>query len=227
MKSNKEKRGQFVIIAIMLTAIMIVSIGALMHSAITYYRHEPWEEYSTLVGDIEVNSRRVVELSLAGATNTVGGNVSILSGNLAKWQHDLKDFYPSMAISLTSTGYQLDTGSNPKATVSAFTLNIASIGLEGYTFSVQASLSLDIWLNSTVSPYSLAAIVKSENDVIVAGLDVANFKINGIPPKAVTPFFDENLNTLVYRIEFEGTPATAKVTDFRGISAEVTSIPTL
>jgi hypothetical protein len=225
MKSNKEKRGQFVIIAVMLTAIMIVSIGALMHSAITYYRHEPWEEYSTLIGDIEVNSRRIVELSLAEATNTAGGTVSILSGNLAKWQNDLKGIYPSMAISLTSTGYQLNTGSNPKATVSAFTLNIASIGLEGYTFSVQASLSLDIWLNSSVSPYNLAAIVKSENDVIVASLDVNSFKIDGITPKAVTPFFDEDLNTLVYRIESEGTPTTAQVTDYRGICAQVTSRP--
>jgi hypothetical protein len=226
MKPKKEKRGQFVIIAVMLTAIMIVSIGALMHGAITYYRHEPWEEYSTLIGDIEVNSRRVVELSLAAASTTSGGGVSNLSENLVKWQKDLTVIYPSMGISLTSAGYQLSTGSNPTAKVSTFALNIASIGLEGYTFSVEASLSLDIWKTDMVSPYTLAAIVKSENGVLVTGLDKESFKIEGVSPKAVTPFFDGDLNTLVYRIEFEGTPTTAQVTDYRGICAEVTSIPT-
>jgi hypothetical protein len=224
MKSKREKRGQFVIIAVMLTAIMIVSIGALMHGAITYYRHEPWEEYSTLIGDIEVNSRRVVELSLASASTT-GENESILSQNLAKWQNDLTEIYPSMGISLKSAGYKLYTGSNPTAGVSAFTLNIASIGLEGYIFSVEASLSFDIWQTSSVSPYSLAAIVESENNVVVTGLGNESFKINGLTPKAVTPFFDEDLNTLVYRIEFDGIPATAQVIDDRGICAEVTSIP--
>ena len=225
MRQNKEKRGQFVIIAIMLTAIMIVSIGSLMHRAITYYKHEPWEEYSTLIGDIEINSRRVVELSLANATNT-GGDVSILSGNIAKWQNDLTRIYPSMGISLKSTGYQLTKGSNPMAKVTAFNLDIASIGLEGYTFSVEASLNLDIWQNSSVAPYNLAAIVKSEEGVIVANLGVDHFKINGISPKSVIPFYDEDLDTLIYRIEFEGTPMSAQVTDFRGICAEVTSIPT-
>jgi hypothetical protein len=225
MRSNKEKKGQFVIIAVMLTAIMIVSIGAIMHRAITYYKHEPWEEYSTLLGDIEINSRRVVELSLADATNN-DGNVSLLSGNLAKWQNDLTGIYPSMGISLKSTGYQLNKGSNPTAKVTAFTLDIASIGLEGYTFSVEASLNLDIWQNSSVSPYNLAAIVKSENGVAVTGLGVDNFKINGISPKSVIPFFDEDTDTLMYRIEFEGNPTSAQVTDYRGIRAEVTSIPT-
>ena len=218
MKSNKEKRGQFVIIAVMLTAIMIVSIGAIMHGAITYYKHEPWEEYSTLIGDIEVNSRKVVELSLAHVT-TSGGDVSILSENLAKWQNDLANIYPDMRINLKSTGYQLNTGSNPTAKVTAFTLDINSIGLEGYTFSVATSLSLDIWLDSSVSPYNITAIVKSESGEVVTGLDLANFKINGISPKAVAAFFDGNLKTLVYRIEFQGTPVNAQVIDHRGITA--------
>jgi hypothetical protein len=221
MKSKREKRGQFVIIAVMLTAIMIVSIGALMHGAITYYKHEPWEEYSTLIGDIEVNSRRVIELSLAAATTTSGGNVSTLDENLAKWQNDLSDIYPSMGIRLTSSGHQLNTGSNPTAKVSTFTLSIASIGLEGYTFSGEASLSFAIWQTNIVSPYTLAAIVKSENGVVVTGLDEENFKINGISPETVTPFFDEELNTLVYRINFAGFPTSAQVTDYRGIRAIV------
>ncbi|MFW9832323.1 MAG: hypothetical protein ACFFD8_11170, partial [Candidatus Thorarchaeota archaeon] len=155
MKSNREKRGQFVIIAVMLTAIMIVSIGTLMHGAVTYYKHEPWEEYSTLIGDIELNSHRVVEVSLAQATSS-GGGVSILSENLIKWQNDLNTIYPTSGIRLSSSGYQLTQGSEPTAKVDIFTLSINSIGLEGYTFSVKASLSFDIWQDSSTSPYNLA-----------------------------------------------------------------------
>jgi hypothetical protein len=222
MKSSREKRGQFVIIAVMLTAIMLVSIGALMYGAVTYYKHEPWEEYSSLIGDIEVNSGRVVELSLAQATSS-GGGVSILSENLEKWKKDLMDIYPSNGISLSSSGHQLTLGSEPTAKVPVFTLNIYSIGLEGYKFSVEVSLSLDIWLDSSTSPYNLTALVKSESGEPVTGLGVENFRINDALPESVTPFFHEDLETLVYKIQFEGaSPTNAKVTDSRGITAVAT-----
>ena len=69
-KLIRNKKGQFVIIAFLLMAIMIISMGAIIHRAGTYYKHEPWEEYLTLISDIEVNSRRLVELSLVNYTNS-------------------------------------------------------------------------------------------------------------------------------------------------------------
>jgi len=59
-KLIKNKKGQFIIIAFLMIAMMIISIGALMHRAVTYYKHEPWQEYLTLIGSIELNSRRLV-----------------------------------------------------------------------------------------------------------------------------------------------------------------------
>ena len=38
MKVAQNNRGQFVIIAVLMAAIMIVSIGAIMHNAATYYK---------------------------------------------------------------------------------------------------------------------------------------------------------------------------------------------
>ena len=223
MKSSRERRGQFVIIAVMLTAIMIVSIGTLMHGAITYYKHEPWEEYSTLIGDIEVNSRRVVELSLAQAT-PYRGNVSILIGNLANWQNDLADIYPSSGISLTSSGHQITQSSNATAstawTTASFMLNIRSIGLEGYKFSVSTFLSIDARNDSSVEGYNIRAVVMNDRGALT-GLDKSNFIINGFSePNAVTPFYDAELDTLVYRIQFQGTAAEVQVTDHRGISVK-------
>ncbi len=63
------------IIAVLFIAMMIISIGVLMHRAGTYYKHEPWEEYLMLIGNIELNCRRLVELSLANYTNSLIGIV--------------------------------------------------------------------------------------------------------------------------------------------------------
>ena len=218
MKSNREKRGQFIIIAVMLIAMMIISIGALMHSAITYYRHEPWEEYSTLIGDIEINSQRVVEFFLASYTNSGGGN---MTEALLRWQHDLTAIYPSNGIRLTWTGASTPTlGSNPIAKVSEFNLDIESIGLKGYKFSITAALSLEVSLDTSTTPNDVLAVVKSESNEPITGLKIDNFQINGVSkPTLVVPYYDE-VKTLIYRIQFQEAPIQEiKVTDHRGISA--------
>ncbi|TRO52232.1 hypothetical protein E2P61_04280 [Candidatus Bathyarchaeota archaeon] len=120
MKATKTNRGQFIIIAVLLAAIMIVSIGAIMHNAVTYYRSEPWEEYTTLVSNIELNSQRLVGLSPENEFET----------NFIKWQSDLTRLYPSEGIQLS---YSYDYYLNGVT----FTLNITSIGLEGYKFTAK------------------------------------------------------------------------------------------
>ena len=121
MKATKTNRGQFIIIAVLLVAIMVVSIGAIMHNAVTYYRSEPWEEYTTLVGNIQLNSQRLVELS---------HDQSEFEDNFNEWQSDLTRLYPGAGIRLSYTGIYPDI---------TFTLNITSIGLEGYKFTPKSS----------------------------------------------------------------------------------------
>ncbi len=215
MKTSRQRKGQFVIIAVMLTAIMIVSIGALMHGAITYYKHEPWEEYSTLIGDIEINSRRVVELSLA--SYTTGQNITNIKNNLERWKNDLADIYTSSGITLTYSA-----GEPVKSLTSAwgadFTLNIASIGLKGYKFSIETKLRLTVSTTS-VAPYNITAVVTNENNEPITDLRAESFTINNSThPTVVSPYY--NNNTLVYCIQFKGTfPATVEVKDSRGIVA--------
>jgi hypothetical protein len=119
MKATKTNRGQFIIIAVLLVAIMIVAIGAIMHNAVTYYRSEPWEEYTTLVSNIELNSQHLVELSHDPAE---------FENNFNEWQSDLTRLYPGVGIKLSYTG------NHPYVT---FMLNITSVGLEGYKFSAE------------------------------------------------------------------------------------------
>ena len=226
METNREKRGQFIIIAVLLAAIMIVSIGALMHSAVTYYKHEPWEEYSTLIGDIEINSRRLVELSLATYTNSFEPDKAILSSNLEKWQNDLDDIYPSSGIVLTSNlsnGGILDPIWNmPTSTSTAsakFTIEVSSIGLEGYSFEVVSSLRLTIVSSASLNDTNkeIIALVTSETGMPVPELGETNFRIENATILAVDPVYDAG-NILEYRILHNGPLSPrVEVWDQRGI----------
>jgi hypothetical protein len=223
MKTKRERRGQFIIIAVLLAAMMIVSIGALLHTAVTYYKHEPWEEYSTLIGDIEVNTRRILELSLANYTNSVAGeeDANILKTNIEKWQNDLTKVYPNSGIVLTCLSTpQLQTQSwNPKAAAD-FRLDIMGIGLSGYEFSLASSLSLSAIQasNSTITSYTITAVVQSESG-FVPNLGKANFRINdAIVASVLLSYTDDNVPA--YIIKYDGTfPATVEVWDERGIHA--------
>jgi hypothetical protein len=222
MKSNREKRGQFVIIAIMLIAIMIVSIGAIMHSAITYYRHEPWEEYSTLIGNIELNSQRLLELSLVGFTN---GGQDQLGYNLESWEMDLRKIYASSGIFLShdptkvvSRNYPWDAGTAVSEAKVDFKLDVTSIGLAGYEFTSKAAVKLEIINASSTSPHQIFAAVKDEDDMPIGDLNINSFKINYASPTAVSPVLDGS-HALIYQIQYDGAtpPATVEVWDQRGI----------
>jgi len=227
MKPKRERKGQFIIIAVLLAAIMIISIGALLHTAVTYYKHEPWEEYSTLIGDIEVNTRRILELSLANYTNSVAGeeDASILKTNIDKWQNNLTKIYPNSGIILTYLSTpQFQTQSwNPRAAAD-FMLDITTIGLSGYKFSLDSSLSLSIIeaSNSTTTSYTITAIIQSEKG-FVPNLRKSNFRVNGAEITAVLPSLSAS-NIPVYNIQYDGTfPATLEVWDERGIRAVATA----
>jgi len=88
-------------------ALMIISIGAIMYSAGTYYRYEQWEEYIILVEHVKLSTIRLVQISLANYT--APGNNSTLKDNLNQWQNDLKKAYPGYGVILT---YELADGTN-------------------------------------------------------------------------------------------------------------------
>lgn len=225
MKSNRGKKGQFVIIAVMFTAIMIVSIGALMHSAITYYKHEPWEEYSALIGDIEINSRRIVEFSLASYTNSIPDE-SILDKNLQNWAKDLTEIYPSSGISLTPDlsegGIESLVWNMSKSTSKAsakFMLDVTSIGLKGYNFSVVTSLTLTIGdiTNIDSTKNEMFVVVESETGMPVLDLNKDNFNIDNGTIISVNPAYSAS-DTFQYRIVYDGPLyPRVEVRDQRGI----------
>ncbi|TRO52187.1 hypothetical protein E2P63_03955 [Candidatus Bathyarchaeota archaeon] len=217
---RQNKKGQFIIIAVMLIAVMIISLGALMHTSVTYYKHEPWEEYSTLIGDIELNSHRLIELSLATYTNTL--DQQVLKDNLEQWQRDLSDIYFQNGISL---GYTLMDGTSninginlnfvdglatswnktnsASAARVAFALNISSIGLTGYEFTTTAFLELKVF--SPVTEGNVTLAVKEENQVLITDLSEDNFRVNLNPvANFSTRYFDSETYPLVYNMGYSG-----------------------
>jgi hypothetical protein len=228
----KNKKGQFIVIAVMMIALMIVSIGAIMYSAGTYYRQEQWEEYITLVEHVRLGTIRLAEISLANYT--ASGNNSTLKDNLDQWQNDLRKAYPGYGVILK---YNLTDGTNINysqglarhwnenvsysAASATFSLNISSVGLEGYKFMATARLSLEI--NATISTTEgeefFSVAVKGEDGMPITDLKEDNFLVDGVNITRVTPTYDPD-HILVYTIYCDGnipSPVTVTVRDQRGI----------
>lgn len=213
----------------MMIALMIISIGAIMYSAGTYYRYEQWEEYITLVEHVKLNTIRLVQISLANYT--ASANNSTLKDNLDQWQNDLKKAYPGYGVILTydladgtNISYSQGLASHWNETVSysaanaTFTLNIASVGLEGYEFMATAFLSLAI-LNVTTSTNEITVAVTGEDGMPITDLKKDNFYVDGLNITSVTSSYDPSY-TFRYTIECENLQsfsATVTVWDQRGI----------
>ena len=151
LKITSDEHGQFIIIAALMISILIVSVSAIMYGTVTYFRHERWEEYLSLIDTLKIGSSRVVEISLANYTLSMNNNV--LRDNLNKWRINLTKAYSGFGIVLSpqladglyqvyglSINYSLGLSSYWHADVSfsaanvTLQMNITSIGLMGYTF---------------------------------------------------------------------------------------------
>jgi len=240
-----QNRGQFVIIASLMIALMIVTIGFLMHKTVTYYKHEPWEEYLTILDNVKLSSQKVVEISLANYTQTQ--NETILLLNLQQWSKDIQKIFPGYGVSLNYSvanttynvsGTTIDYSSGLNTTWhqstsysianATFTLNITAIGLIGYKYSITTLLNLTI-LDVNLGDNEITVIVKKENEMPVDNLDASNFQVlnsNGtsINIASVSSSYDETY-ALVYIIKCEQTlttPLTVNVWDSRGIKVTAT-----
>ena len=234
MKIVKDTRGQFIIIAVMIIAIMMVSIAVTMYGAATYYEYERWEEYKTVIDHLKLNTVRLVEMSLANYTTAIEDE-GILRANLARWELDLREAYPGLGIILT---YELANGAhqtydtnstyilglthswNAPASFSAanatFTLDLAAIGLTGYRFDAAPLLGFTILNRSATEIY---AVVKGEDGLPITDLKEDNFLVSGLTVTRVSSHYDK-AELLVYKIQCDGNiPASVAVTvwDTRGI----------
>ncbi|MGD8505926.1 MAG: hypothetical protein PVF15_04605 [Candidatus Bathyarchaeota archaeon] len=151
MENTRRNKGQFIVIAALMISILIVSIGVIMYGSVTYFRHERWEEYLSLIDTLKISSHRVVAISLANYTLSMNENA--LKDNLNKWRINITRAYggsgivlypelaegPHQIYNLTinySQGLSSNWHSNVSFSAANVTLqmNITSIGLTGYKF---------------------------------------------------------------------------------------------
>lgn len=101
----RARRGQFVIIAALMIAIMIVSIAVVMYSTVSYYRYESWEEYMGLIDNVMAGSKQVLLSLLANYTVNVYekgvADKSIVNDMLLKWSIDLYKAFPSYGLNVS------------------------------------------------------------------------------------------------------------------------------
>ncbi|RLI47205.1 hypothetical protein DRO69_01120 [Candidatus Bathyarchaeota archaeon] len=241
MKIIKHKKGQFIIFATLIIAIMIISIGAIMYSTVTYFKHERWQEYLMVIDNIELGSRRVVELSLANYTMLNGTNNQTLINNLNNWQINLTKAYPGFGVALKysvannsysayglNINYSLGLASlwynetSFSAANATFNLNITSAGLTGYKFLVSTLLKVRIfnatWSNAN-KDLTVYLAVYEENLIPIVNLDESNFSIkdvnnNTIPISSSNRVYDLNYGPIyrLYCADVTSNPLSAQVT---------------
>jgi hypothetical protein len=231
MKTLRQKSGQFIIIAALMISILIVSLGAILYGTITYFRHERWEEYLSLIDTIKIGSCRVVEISLANFTLTL--NSSILKDNLNDWRRDIIKAYGGYGVvlspELAEGAYQTDdlnvtysSGLNSTwnkkvsflAANATFQLNMTSIGLYGYKFTTFVLLRMNITdalYYSSSDEVGVRLIVKRENLKPLTDLQASNFvefQVDGESKSfAVLHYYDsQTLNAFVYELRYVHGP---------------------
>jgi hypothetical protein len=225
----KQRDGQFIIIAVLFIATMIISIGTMLYTTSTYYKYEPWEEYLTLIGNIELSSQRLVELCLSNYTYNTANNFDVLENNLRLWRMNLTEIYPGYGVDLN---YILnDKGlynkwNSPEAFSSAnvkFILNINSLGLTGYEFSVTPMLNLTI-LDIDIAEKAINVTVTDNGNPIIY-LKKTNFYVDGLEIESLTSNY--NQDSQIYTINLSTSeeisqPLTVSFWDNRGIKVEAT-----
>lgn len=109
----KDRQGQFVIIAVLMIAIMVISVVSFIYATATYYRQESWEDYLNVVNHIELGSRRILEMGLGNFTQRfLEGTIRdketwenlIFKRILSSWRGDLRAAYATTGLELSLDG---------------------------------------------------------------------------------------------------------------------------
>jgi len=218
MRILKQRDGQFIMIAVLMIAIMMVSIVGVLYSAVTYYRHERWEEYLTILDTIKIGTTRLVEISLADYAESFDNETLVT--NLNKWQINLTRAYPGFGVVLEYSNATISNGSQTITSLTGDTqyfsnanakidVDITSVGLEGYSFG--ASAFLGVTLNATYinggDDLLIYLEVEKEGSIPVPKLKKDNFVINGTvlsdyPSTKLTHdyYMDNGVVRIVYEI---------------------------
>ncbi len=258
LKLVRNKRGQFIVIAALLISVMIISASAVMFSAVTYFQHEQWEEYIIVIDSIRTGTANVLQLSLVNYTQTQ--NNTVLSTNLNAWRQDVGRAYAGFGailgntpasgtysvsgVSVTYVNGLASSWNQPisfSAANASGTLNITSVGLEGYKFTSSVFMKMQIpdaiyYAGKGGNPnyVGVRVIMMAEGSELITNLQQSNFvqfQIGGVDQSFTFRRYYEStghggapaLNTFVYEMRYQvaSKPATvtAKISavDARGI----------
>jgi len=255
MKIVKHKKGQFIIFATLIIALMIISVGTIMYSTVTYFKHERWQEYLMVIDNVELGSRQVVELSLANYTMLNGTNNQTLVSNLNNWQTNVTTAYPSFGVALpysaangsyhaygmninysSGLAYLWNNATSFSAANATFNINMTSVGLTGYKFLISTLLKVRIF-NATWSSNALEIYlaVYEEGLTSVVSLDASDFSIKDANNNTISISSSNRIHHMtygpIYRIyctNVTTNPVSAQVTviDARNIKVVASSAVT-
>lgn len=229
MKKASNEQGQFIVIAALMISILIISVSAIMYGTVTYFRHERWEEYLSLIDTLKIGSQRVVEISLANYTLNLSSTV--LRDNLNKWRINLtkaysgfgvvlnpqlaNGSYQAYALNITYTlGLSLNWYSNVSFSAANVTIemNITSIGLRGYKFISTPFLKAEILsakydisdesitINMTIDKEGLKPITNLPTSSFSLLANISGQWVSIDLSRPPSYYYDTSLNRFIYEL---------------------------
>lgn len=241
MRSARERKGQFIIIAAMLISIMIISVSTVIYGTVTYYRQERWEEYVTILDSVRTASSNLLQIGLANYVQTL--NATVLRDYFNQWVRDVRKAYPGFGLDLShslasgvrsaygvSLNYSLGlarTWNQPvsfSAANATLSLDIASLGLTGYSFSshvfLKTSIRDAIWYSKASKRCVMIYIAVDKeglNPVInLKTADFINVKLNGVSQAFSTKrYYSITYSHFIYEVRIDSVdslPSSVEVT---------------
>jgi len=247
MRTARERKGQFIIIAALMLSIMIIAVSTVIYGTVTYYRQERWEEYVTIVDSIKTGSCNLLQVGLANYAQT--SNSTVLRDYFNQWIRDVRKAYPGFGVGLSyslasgirsaygvSLNYSLGLARtwNQQVSFSAsdatVNIDIASVGLKGYNFSSHVLLKMNIrdavWYSKESKRYVLIYVsVDKEGPEAMINLQKSNFgvKLSGATQAfSMKRYYSRTYSYFIYEIQvssIDSLPSGVEVTlqDTRGI----------
>lgn len=168
----KRERGQIIVIAAIIISIMVISLSNILYAFSMLHRPRMWEDYTGVVGNVIIGTRRVMAVSLANYTYCYdqGLDPSVireeLKGNIDGWRGALeenKHVLPGQGLRFNyslSEGTQTASGvsvtydlglnaswGNPVSISTAnstYELDLLKPGIKGYKFFLVTLVKMNI-----------------------------------------------------------------------------------
>jgi len=237
---NKNKKGQFTIIAALLVAVVLVSALITTYSAIRYDTNEDQPQLLSAIDEINLALKQVLGFTVGyyGSVLQITGNTTfaknLASNYLQTGLNSIADIKPEWAASFNVTVLDMQTNWFSKTSYSSGNLSVTydlqGVGIYGVTYST--SSRLDVQITDSVSDEAIISVFTNTNEPInnLAKDDFQFYRYSNLNTnwEFVTPTtqplsFGNGTYLVDFPLEIDSSSYMIKIEDSRGINVVASS----